>query len=1239
MSFSWHLGEKSPREMSTVSHNPLHITHSPTIRKSLDPSITLTDSSVTQNSDECIVKMTKYDKDQFLKRSFDLLFQNAIKTEEDDKCKMRNLLRQTPLDMLSMEWLNSEPRTIEARAYLIGNLLPQVVLGLEFILKEACQRNLITNDILDETNYHAGLDRNFNPINRLAEYLMRNNHKYHHFNESSPYVRGLRNTVAKLQNEMFMRSENQLAKLKLTADVKRAEAKQKQLQLEEEYNRRTEMLSSIYDSFISAKKNSVDANVVYDIIYTFSELIYKLPEEMKQCLVPIFQTSITEDYGKLYDREQFVKYLMIYVKPMSNDVYEQFVEHLKLCSIEFHKAEEREERRKLIKKYFISCDLDQVDEISRDKVFQLCEIYFDTSQQALKQMIRNPKDWVTREYHLRLPSKEMTAKKESIETLPTSKSVNDNNAEERKEISIDNEINNSADEILQENMNKFSQLGSRQLDDIYINQVQCKIEETLSDRPIEMNSLTQSQFISLMEFFIPENVPINILHQYLKVFHKYTETTEERDERKQQHFQKMAKLRKDQLMEKIFYTMSQNFSGMLNLKAFENYLLDYEDGFYEAHLKHAKSDLASVLQLSSSKHSSQQSTIQTTSSSYVSSSLTPSSEQFNSQSNFHSSSDQSSYLYLHYPKTLVEININDFKALLNDIFWPKNDPYLSSHDEFDLNCLEKLLDYLKEKLVQNISDKIKSEVRREWIQNIINTAKISYNNSMETVYKAVFQTLIKDTLRHGEQKQITAKIAILSPTTNEKFTLDTDIQSSLQYVAAIPVEEAEKVIGKCPQKTQSDLLIQCLRTGSTLIHPELLDVRKYSHLNKEEYSSSSICSEVNSNSNDQPLPFALAIPIPTPKKYFIGVIEVNNLSDSVEVPKFEEHEIQFYRGIACQIGFAFSLINTRYLFTSMLKYAFDWISERLVNIDQIVFYHQHFSIDENNISDTSVRMDSMNESVHRQMLYRLVSKYGMQKAVIHTDPKVINRKDNYLYYYLFDVAESKYTMQYCILDNELIGILDICCSDVLNKDQVDYLHETLKVLQDSYAELVNYTGVSTCGQCKYSWVAEEEEENEEDKRGAKKRQLLMNFDNNKFIPQRIQKSLINMELNFLTLRMNENLLNDIGKYEIQLTDSEIYLLWTMIILLYPDREYDPINERSSVKQLLDSIKDDFHLSITEYDPFVHEKEINGSRQTQLNECFEKISHEELDQYACQSMKFLYQWLKLCIFIVNGKLST
>lgn len=51
---------------------------------------------------------------------------------------------------------------------------------------------------------------------------------------------------------------------------------------------------------------------------------------------------------------------MIYARLMSTDVFEQFTEHLKLCTVEFRKAEKREERRELLKSCFRTCDLDQV---------------------------------------------------------------------------------------------------------------------------------------------------------------------------------------------------------------------------------------------------------------------------------------------------------------------------------------------------------------------------------------------------------------------------------------------------------------------------------------------------------------------------------------------------------------------------------------------------------------------------------------------------------------------------------------------------------------------------------------------------------------------------------------------------------------------------------------------------------------------------------------------------------------
>ncbi len=105
------------------------------------------------------------------------------------------------MEVLAKEWLSDNRATAETRAFMVDKLLPTLILGVEKLLMEADRRGLA------ESNEP---DPNFNPINYLAQYLMRNNPRYSNFCETSPYVRGLREVGEELKKQLFDIEENKL---------------------------------------------------------------------------------------------------------------------------------------------------------------------------------------------------------------------------------------------------------------------------------------------------------------------------------------------------------------------------------------------------------------------------------------------------------------------------------------------------------------------------------------------------------------------------------------------------------------------------------------------------------------------------------------------------------------------------------------------------------------------------------------------------------------------------------------------------------------------------------------------------------------------------------------------------------------------------------------------------------------------------------------------------------------------
>ena len=122
-------------------------------------------------------------------------FESLLENKEQAKIETREI----PLQLLALEWFNKIEASIETRAYLVENFLPILVLGCEKILKDAQQKKLV-----DQNKKNA----DFNPINLLAQYLMRNNPKYNNHNETSAYVRTMREVYQQLREQMFAFQEN-----------------------------------------------------------------------------------------------------------------------------------------------------------------------------------------------------------------------------------------------------------------------------------------------------------------------------------------------------------------------------------------------------------------------------------------------------------------------------------------------------------------------------------------------------------------------------------------------------------------------------------------------------------------------------------------------------------------------------------------------------------------------------------------------------------------------------------------------------------------------------------------------------------------------------------------------------------------------------------------------------------------------------------------------------------------------
>ncbi|KAK3085117.1 hypothetical protein FSP39_024683 [Pinctada imbricata] len=305
-----------------------------------------------------------------------------VKASKDDAKKVA---RKIPIEVLAKDWLNENEATLEVRAYLVDKVLPTLILGVEKLLTEA--------DKLGLTEENEA-DANFNPINYLAQYLMRNNPRYSNFSEASPYVRGLREVSEELKRQLFNIEDNRLARIKAEAKRRREEReRQEQMRLEER-NRREEAFGKQFEEWHVQPDGRVELSLVQNALRSFAEIAESLPEGLKPGYKLSKPLEATDESGRSLTSKEFAKYLTVFTDDFSREVHEQFMLHLSTCAEAHRAASSREQRRILLTNLFISCDHSGIGLLDRHRILSLFENFWDSlKEDTVKVTLRNPRKW------------------------------------------------------------------------------------------------------------------------------------------------------------------------------------------------------------------------------------------------------------------------------------------------------------------------------------------------------------------------------------------------------------------------------------------------------------------------------------------------------------------------------------------------------------------------------------------------------------------------------------------------------------------------------------------------------------------------------------------------------------------------------------------------------------------------------------------------------------------------------
>ncbi|CAM2104171.1 unnamed protein product [Caretta caretta] len=429
----------------------------------------------------------------------------------------------------------------------------------------------------------------------------------------------------------------------------------------------------------------------------------------------------------------------------------------------------------------------------------------------------------------------------------------------------------------------------------------------------DKSCLNLPQFVQLMETFVGEDSSLPTVKKLVAfVKEGYGQTEEEKIKQLEKVHREALLARRKLLLEALFEKWDNECSGYLDLKEVDAVLSTFKEGMEKEALKKAK------------KH-------------------------------FRCSHP--------HPGGVVKLSPKEFQTYLELVV----SELTGNEDE----VLDTVVEFLTMSVVRTHMERLRSSARRKWLHNIQHAAETS-GASMDPVYKAVFKALSQDAEAHGNNKKISAYIALL-----EQNQLSPERGEVLLRYVACTSDDAPYILNQALYRDMKGVSFAAAEEGKPVHVPRVkfhgnIHFWNYDRPERERRGS------------------FLVLPLLDSRWRAFGILGLDTLRDQCEQTIFLTHEIGFYQGVSRIFSKAYHHVHTLENILQVAFTAVGWLCTRAPTIRNITTYLVEPGKDKT--SDYVLReMMTTDHSGHME---------------IPSPPTVLRRRENIFRDYLFKCTDS-----------------------------------------------------------------------------------------------------------------------------------------------------------------------------------------------------------------------------------------